>query len=59
MNVPGSPNYVSRDGNYIATYKHSYGGHATYCVHRTESRKTMNNTLSVGGLPTHISCVPM
>lgn len=47
-----TPNYISDCGNYIAIYRHSYGGLALYWVFAiTEKKRIQKNALVVGGLP--------
>lgn len=50
--IKDSPNYLSACGNYIAIYRHSYGGLATYWTFPiTEKKRMQKNAISVGGLP--------
>lgn len=34
--ISGSPNYASECGQYIAVYKHSYGGFGNYWTFRSD-----------------------
>jgi hypothetical protein len=56
--IEHTADYISDCGRFIAVYKHSYGGYATYMVYTKElpkSKRNMSNTLCVGGLPALIS----
>jgi len=52
--IPGSVNYLSGCGNFIATREYSLNGHGVYMVHSSHlspHRRTSSNALAIGGLP--------
>lgn len=55
--VPGTPDYVTEDGLYYATYKYTHrSGHAcywTFPANLPKRKRTMKNAVCVGGLSNH------
>jgi len=52
--IEGTPDFETADGRFVAIYQHSFGGFASYRTYPADilhKKRTMINTLSVGGLP--------
>lgn len=52
--IPGTPNYMSGCGGFIAVYRGTVRGFGNYWVFRKGAPRTTRNVLSVGGLPNRV-----
>lgn len=51
--IKGSQDQISDCGEFIAIFKHAYGGHACYWIFPiNEKKRVQKNAIGIGGLPT-------